>query len=452
MKRYLSIIIALVLMLLCGCEAKTPTTDPVTDSQTVDQNDWNWFYWQAQMGTQSTITLKRTQDEKTQEVTLNYDGTSYIISDSDGHRTYRHLLHFPLKADENGQYFESFLLSDDPELTPDRYFSGDYSLPTELLFCHYPSFTPAETFGDCPAPIQRLTDLIAGSNSTFSKNSVFRFFYSAQAAPLLRRFDYSGNLIFETILKAAPDQILELEDGRAVVSTGSYSEKLELLTCYNQDGSVCWEYTLSTQDSIYLPYMLEQNGKLYCFGEITPEGCDSDLHFWCFTLDGELLLEKHISGNDFDNIRKVTKTKNGFMILGTTQSQDGDLSFSSNGNRVFFQLRVNESLEILSADPLPGYSSSYASECGYHHGELLYTDDSILSPTSSDRLPEDGVNVEGIFDWEGGYVILRTYGLGPYPYSHIAMSYQPQYRQLIATGYDENGTPLWQTVSEPFVN
>ena len=48
--------------------------------------------------------------------------------------------------------------------------------------------------------------------------------------------------------------------------------------------------------------------------------------------------------------------------------------------------------------------------------------------------------------------MVRSLAHSNYPFSDPYMSYAPNYRQLIITGYAQNGTPLWQTVSEPFIS
>ena len=61
------------------------------------------------------------------------------------------------------------------------------------------------------------------------------------------------------------------------------------------------------------------------------------------------------------------------------------------------------------------------------------------------------IYVTAVFPCEEGYVILRKYEFGRYPYQDPLLSYSPSYYQIIATGYDTQGIPLWQTVGSPQV-
>ena len=45
---------------------------------------------------------------------------------------------------------------------------------------------------------------------------------------------------------------------------------------------------------------------------------------------------------------------------------------------------------------------------------------------------------------EDGYVIVRTLNYDAYRYDHPLVSMQTYYDQLVITGYDFNGNPLWQ--------
>ena len=86
----------------------------------------------------------------------------------------------------------------------------------------------------------------------------------------------------------------------------------------------------------------------------------------------------------------------------------------------------------------------------YYNGAPVYPGDKILAAKAEDKLPRSFSTI-AIFAQDDGYVILRCYELERYLFSSPQMSYQPSYRQLIATYYDASGKPVWQTVSEPYV-
>ena len=115
-----------------------------------------------------------------------------------------------------------------------------------------------------------------------------------------------------------------------------------------------------------------------------------------------------------------------------------------------FQAELSYDLEFFNAETVPD-GTSYLNQVGYAQDTAVFKNDPLLLPNSSDRLPTSGLTVRGIYPWEDGYIILRTYGLEKYPFSSTNMSRRQVYNQLIATGYDANGTALWQTITTPFV-
>jgi hypothetical protein len=248
--------------------------------------------------------------------------------------------------------------------------------------------------------------------------------------------------------------MIELADGGfcAALSDGSAENKNSLLR-FDAEGKFLWQYDFEANRDVYLRYIFQTDDALYCFGEVdTDPSADTtldDLYFARFSMDGILLQEKLAGGTDFEKLNLVTVSKNGFTVYASTQSGDGDFPFSEDGYYVSFQVQLSKELELFKAEvcPEPDYILRH---CGYHNGAPVYPGDPILTPHAEDQLPEEYSTV-AIFAQDDGYVILRCYELEKYLFSNPLMSYQPKYRQLIATYYDASGKPVWQAVSEPYV-
>ena len=107
-------------------------------------------------------------------------------------------------------------------------------------------------------------------------------------------------------------------------------------------------------------------------------------------------------------------------------------------------------LEILSVTQ-KDHDHSYFDVEGYLDGAPVFYGDDILAVSKKDSLPSNNIHSDAVYPYGDGYVVLRTHQFGAYPYQLPIQSYQSSYMQIIATGYDAEGNPLWQTVSEPYI-
>lgn len=143
MKRFL---ILLLCLLLAGCAAPVETpaqeTDPsesrelrlvINDGHVEDPWDWNWFYhvttWGEGEPMDRSMSIHITNiypDAGTFESTLSYDGSVYTLKTEDGIKTYPYLIYSPQQMPPQSEYdyAEHFLLSQDPDMTYDRYFKA----------------------------------------------------------------------------------------------------------------------------------------------------------------------------------------------------------------------------------------------------------------------------------------------------------------------------------------
>lgn len=404
------------------------------------------IYWMAYLGDAGTVTIRNTDTKQTVEV--SYDLSAYTISDSAGRRTYRHCVMSTAKS-EYGTVTEYFFLTDDPEMTAEKYLSGKATEPTEVLYIDRRSFDAAEIFGNVPPEIEALMAAQEGSiHSLYCPDSVFCIRYrltmdSVQYAYVLERLDYAGKLLYSFDVKGFPQEILELEDGGFAVVTYSYEDSLYELSCYGPDGVQRWVYSFDYGESVYVPALFARNGEIYCFGEVTPKNSSSDICIWRISMDGQLVQEKHFTGSDFESIHRVEETDGGFTIYGSSQSGDGDFPFSKDGYGEYFVAQVNAELELLSAEQS---DSCYGSITGYLKGTAVFDDDPILDISKKDNFPEGMLcGVSGIFDWEEGYVVVRRVYYEIYQHGDPLISRVMYYSQKIVTCYDAGGNPIWQT-------
>ena len=473
MKKLVALMICLSLVLLSGCQLKSlfqlETIVPPTGSAD-DYYKWNTFQWNCKQEIAGSVTLSRAgEDGATNEATIAYDGEKYTITDSAGTRTYAYLRSFSHteKTDSGYLYGDYFFLTDDPNMTFEKYQKAVSSplndhmqllLPTELVIGKSAVAEDVVCFGSVPKGFDgALSSMSPFAGIHFEESSFFRSVIAGSGIVRYRlnRYDYSGTLLSSTEIPLSHVYAMtELEDGGfcAALSDGTAENKNSLLR-FDKKGTLLWQYDFPANRDVYLRYIFQTDDALYCFGKVdTDPSADitlDDLYFARFSMDGTLLQEKLAGGTDFETLRHVTVSKNGFTVYAATQSKDGDFPFSEDGYYVSFQVQLSKELELSKAEvcPEPDYILRHY---GYHNGAPVYPGDQILTPHAEDQLPEKYSTV-AIFAQDDGYVILRCYDLEGYLFSHPHMSYQPVYRQLIATYYDTSGKPVWQTVSEPFL-
>lgn len=428
-------------------------TDPVMEDKAVpdgtlkDPHELAWLYWAQYMQLEHSATLRYMSLGQARSVQVSYDGKNYTFSDEAGERQYQYCVKSQATTDID-RVEEYFFLTDDPDMTADRYLAGENDLATELLYVDRKTFDGARNYGEIPESIDEILQL---EQSTpvwwYCRNSMFGIRYilalsSVREACIVERFDYSGNLLCEFESRGVPQTMLELEDGGFVVFGTSEPDGLYAFTCCDAGGNLRWRYTPEEGGRKYVPYMYQENGDIYCFGTVTPTSQSSDIFIWRISPDGELVQKTKIGGSDFDDIHRVLKTETGFEILGSTQSKDGDLPFSETGYGVDFRLEISPELQVLSKE---NFENNYASQIGYHHGQPVFEDSPMLNITGKDRIPEGmGRYVRGIFDWEDGYAIIRTVKHDTYAYANPLLSRLSYYEQIVITGYDAKGNPQWQ--------
>ena len=439
----------LVLMITAVCLlGGLATADQAVPNGTLkDPYELAWLYWTQYMQLEHSATLRYMSLGQARSVQVSYDGKNYTISDEAGERQYQYCVKSQATTDID-RVEEYFFLTDDPDMTADRYLAGENDLATELLYMDRKTFDGARSYGEIPESIDKILQLEQTTpvwwycqDSMFGIRAIMAM-SSVREACIVERFDYAGNLLCEFECRGVPQTILELEDGGFVVFGISEPDGLYAFNCYDETGKLRWRYTPEEDGGKCVLHMYQKNGDIYGFGELDPEGEPDDIYIWRISREGELIQELKIGGSDFDNIRRVLETETGFEIFGSTQSGDGDLPFSKNGYGVDFRLEISPELQVLSKE---NFENNYASQIGYHHGQPVFEDSPMLNITGKDRIPEGmGRYVRGIFDWEDGYAIIRTVKHDTYAYANPLLSRLSYYEQIVITGYDAKGNPQWQ--------
>lgn len=451
MKRILPLILSLLLLFLCGCRHSSgQQVQKLTGDPDRDPTRWMIFYYSPILSPDEEASIRLLNS-----TTLHWDGSEYHITDKSGTRSYGYLHEFVDIQETAGgwDYHNEYVLTDKAELTLAEFqASGDGEVVySDSFYCE-----SAAVFGDVPNAVtdlidRRMKDLILPA---YLPGSVFERTisgYMESREEWIRRWSYSGELLCEFHVDGYAECFAELEDGGFITNLHNYADNTYQINCYNSDGSTRWTVPLGDSDLPYVFQFLITKDGIYGFGHIRREDSFQDVYICRISSDGELLQEACLGGTDYDTVDWVEVSANGFTIYGSTQSDDGDFPLSEDGYGVDFLLDLSCDLEIRSVRQDQREYSYYRLE-GYLDGQPVFFKDPILTVSKKDTLPIDNIYTIGVFQQEDGYVILRKYAFGNYPYKDPYMSSSMSYSQIIATGYDEEGTPLWQTVSKPFIS
>lgn len=486
MKKLVALLLCLSLVLLSGCQLRIfddlkemfqlDTIVPPTGTEE-DYYKWNAFFWDCEQNREASFEMQRIkEDGETDMVTVTYDCSKYTITDNAGTRTYSHLIHDTNAEiiDDNYHYSDYFFLTDDPNMTFEKYQKAMSSplndhmqllLPTELVLGKTGVADSVECYGLVPKAMENVLSCIY-TGKTWEKFFETSFFTiedrmdsaakqndtAAQKMQIIKRYDYDGRLLCSVTLPLPyASTFLELENGGFCVALTDYTQDIgNKIICFNAKGQQLWQYDFPDNRTISLWHMFQINDAIYCFGDLKAKENSGlgDIYFLKLSEDGTFVKEQIAGGSHNEYISFVEINQDGFTVYGQTGSTDGDFPFYAGTTSEEFRVQVSNDLELSGAEQYE--HSIYNGPCGYYKSAPIHTNHPIFTPVEKDRLPEDTYN-RAIIPFGSGYVILRSVRLEPYTFNPTYHSSQTYYIQIIATYYNAFGEPVWQTVGKPFI-
>ena len=392
---------------------------------------------------------------------LEYDFNKKTIDyrEDDIKRSFSHIGYYTYIGGEDDDFdiLEYILLCNDTEASYLDTIDGDESSAIVVFAQRTTLEGRVENYGEPPEDILSLAK-INGYNLDYAdatENSLFYTEYNwAEDTRTLRRYDFSGNLISSTqpIQGLNYSAVCELEDG-GFVASGLNVDNAILFRC-DKDGNEVWRYAFPKEEGRngLIMHIFAVNNELYTFGYGNGENNVEDAVCMKFSMDGKRLDRKTFGGNDDIILYGAEEIDGGFRITGITRSSEGDFPFWDS-YAAFFSADLDYEFNLISAvETDDGMPSSYV--VGIMDGKRYFPNDPIFTVHADDKLPdyydEDGMlaaqrpGLRNIFSYGDGYVIIRSCNLltrSDFYWSSWDLS---GFKELIFTGYDSSGTPLWQ--------
>ena len=317
-----------------------------------------------------------------------------------------------------------------------------------------------ESYGDAPEDILSLADI--NGHYLYSADSMENSLFYTETNWLedirtIHRYDFSGNLISSTQLDQGLiyGEVCELKDG-GFVASGVNSEGV-ILFRFDKDGNEVWRYTFPKEESFdsLITQIFFVNNEIYTFGRYKNEHKPLDLICMKFSMDGKRLERKTFGGNYDTVLYGAEEIDGGFRITGTSRSSEGDFPFMEpdDSNYASFYADLDYDFNLISTvETHDGIPDSYV--VGVMDGKRYFPKDPIFTEHADDKLPENR-DEQGklndqqlapcdIFSYGDGYVIIRRHNLLTECDFYWSSWDYPRFKELIFTGYDSSGTPLWQ--------
>ena len=437
MKRLFPLFLAFFLF-FSGCKQESEESLMLTGDSQKDPYQMNSFFYRSTFNREQEIRITLADAS-----VLCWDGSAYQLTRDGINRTFSSLsLHNATEAVEGGwNFITEFLLESD---------KNTECIFRDVFFCESP-----QVFGQVPDFAAEFLDRRDNLPllSSYQEHSVFeRSFsgYNDTREEWIRRWDYRGNLLCEFHVKGYAECFAELDDGGFLAVVSTYPEKAIHVHRYDSQGNLLWKTGLDAEQTPYPTQLLVTSEGIYGFGRIRLPDRADDLYACRISHGGELLYQKTFGGTDFDSIDWVNPSPTGFTLYGDTQSRDGDFPLSRNGYSTDFRAEISSELEIVSVKE-EDHGLFWGNVRGYLDGTPIFFRDGIVQISGKDRLPIENIHSEAVFACEDGYAVVRSLAYGNYPYTDPYTSYSPNYRQLIITGYSQDGTPLWQTIGKPYI-
>lgn len=440
MKKLVTVLLSVCLLFGCSAEtAWTPTypDNPQPAVSPLSKEEWSsmaylWgeFYWDVRKGQASSIVNDAGSE-------IVFDGEQFHIEIDSVKYSYKHFVNASYRGEKT--YTVCFILSNDPQMTAKQCTGPEQGV---VIFDKTPNLDLIPSEGEIPQDILWLYQLQSESTLVYGKNCVFEEI-SADDSWSVVRYDYNGNVKSKTQNISHNGTLTPLDDGGFLWWIGYYPDRYYALQCYGTDGAQKWEHIFDKEHIYWFSDCIEYCDVYYLFGTIKEENSGTDVYCCAFAKDGTLLKETRIGGSDFDEIGYVEPQEDGFLILGRSQSRDGDFPLSPDGYYRAFVGTMNTSLELEIITVSNEYSFVHSSREGYYGGKPAYSvylsDEKLFDHTFP--YPQEVIDGDRVFDYKDGYVLVSY---RPLEYSSVLqasrhINIEIDYAQLIFTFCDKSG-------------
>lgn len=224
----------------------------------------------------------------------------------------------------------------------------------------------------------------------------------------LIKLDAQANIEWQRFMNQALT-LKKTQDGGCLITSIEWGANFAAtkINKLNSAGNTEWEKTISTPSSNYCNDIIStEDGGLFLVGDII--GTSGTADWWMVKLDAALEIEweRIVAGNNSDRANNVIKVEGGYLVSGNSNSYGGAY-FGNLGSNDIWVMKISESGTVLWKKNFGGSNDDLSSQVSEtSDGGFL-----ILGSTSSDDFNvsyNNGfqdiwflkINSQGILQWE----------------------------------------------------
>lgn len=212
-----------------------------------------------------------------------------------------------------------------------------------------------------------------------------------------------------------------------------------------KDGTIEWDVSFDDYEDNALKVCIERNNRYYFFGdnqvpETKHRGTYSltDVYMTVLSGDGELILEKRLSGSDFDSLNYAEIVDGKFQLSISSQSDDGDFAGSdSGGYGVGWVFCLDDDLNVVEKNNAEG-REALDDRIGEKNAVPIFESDQLFKDFDA-GIPEVFI------DYGDFYLVVSTNTTGVYENTPPFVSAMWYYTETVYSAYSQDGQLIFRS-------
>ena len=213
----------------------------------------------------------------------------------------------------------------------------------------------------------------------------------------------------------------------------------------DEDGTIEWDISFDDYEDNALKVCIERNNRYYFFGDNqVPETklCGTysftDVYMTVLSGDGELILEKRLSGSDFDSLNYAEIVDGKFLLSISSQSDDGDFAGPDSGrHEVGWVFCLDDDLNVVEKKIAEG-REALDDRIGEKNAVPIFESDQLFKNFDA-GIPEVFI------DYGDFYLVVSTNTTGVYENTPPFVSAMWYYTETVYSAYSQDGQLIFRS-------